>query len=217
MLGGFLHICTCTCTIYCGLWPPDNTSCIFLIWYQSKVRVPRLTHLQLVRINFHFFPPSSSSPPLVSRGHPLVTARRWSAPSPGGRPSSTASSAPHFGSASARPLLPPPGSALRSAAASNSIPLSLELDPARSQLAIGRLESIPHRSPLRSSDLQSTRSRAQVPTPSPWLRTSDRRPAPPTSPPPPGIGRRRRESAHLCRASAGSLCLLIVDQIQILC
>jgi hypothetical protein len=35
MLGGFLHICTCTCTIYCGLWPPDNTSCIFLTWYQS--------------------------------------------------------------------------------------------------------------------------------------------------------------------------------------
>jgi hypothetical protein len=35
ILGGFLHICTCTCTIYCGLWPPDNTSCIFLTWYQS--------------------------------------------------------------------------------------------------------------------------------------------------------------------------------------
>jgi hypothetical protein len=30
MLGGFLYICTCTCTIYCDLWPPDNTSCIFL-------------------------------------------------------------------------------------------------------------------------------------------------------------------------------------------
>jgi hypothetical protein len=30
MLGGFLHICTYTCTIYCGLWPLDNTSCIFL-------------------------------------------------------------------------------------------------------------------------------------------------------------------------------------------
>jgi hypothetical protein len=36
MLGGFLHICTYTCTIYCGLWPPDNTSCIFLTWYQSS-------------------------------------------------------------------------------------------------------------------------------------------------------------------------------------
>jgi hypothetical protein len=35
MLGGFLHICTCTSTIYCGLWPLDNTSCIFLTWYQS--------------------------------------------------------------------------------------------------------------------------------------------------------------------------------------
>jgi hypothetical protein len=35
MLGGFLHICTCTCTIYCGLWPPDNTSCTFITWYQS--------------------------------------------------------------------------------------------------------------------------------------------------------------------------------------
>jgi hypothetical protein len=40
MLGGFLHICTYTCTIYCGLWPPDNTSCIFLTWYQSPGRVP---------------------------------------------------------------------------------------------------------------------------------------------------------------------------------
>jgi hypothetical protein len=35
MLGGFLHICTCTCTIYYGLWPPDNTSCTFITWYQS--------------------------------------------------------------------------------------------------------------------------------------------------------------------------------------
>jgi hypothetical protein len=35
MLGGFLHICTCTCNIYCGLWPPDNTSCTFITWYQS--------------------------------------------------------------------------------------------------------------------------------------------------------------------------------------
>jgi hypothetical protein len=30
MLGGFLHICTCTYTIYCGLWPPGNTTCLFL-------------------------------------------------------------------------------------------------------------------------------------------------------------------------------------------
>jgi hypothetical protein len=35
MLGGFLHICTCTCTIYYGLWPLDNTTCLFLTWYQS--------------------------------------------------------------------------------------------------------------------------------------------------------------------------------------
>jgi hypothetical protein len=35
MLGGFLHICTCTCTIYCGLWPSDNTTSLFLTWYQS--------------------------------------------------------------------------------------------------------------------------------------------------------------------------------------
>jgi hypothetical protein len=35
MLGAFLHICTCTCTIYCGLWPLDNTTCLFPTWYQS--------------------------------------------------------------------------------------------------------------------------------------------------------------------------------------
>jgi hypothetical protein len=35
MLGAFLHICTCTYTIYCGLWPPGNTGCIILTWYQS--------------------------------------------------------------------------------------------------------------------------------------------------------------------------------------
>jgi hypothetical protein len=40
MLGGFLHICTCTCTIYCGIWPPDNTSCIFPTWYQSSRLAP---------------------------------------------------------------------------------------------------------------------------------------------------------------------------------
>jgi hypothetical protein len=155
MLGAFLHICTCTCTIYCGLWPPDNTSCIFLTWYQSPARIPRLTHLQLVRINFHFFPPSSSSPPLVSRGSPLVAARRWSAPSPGGRPSSTTSSAPRFGSASARPLLPPPGSAPRSAAASNSIPLGLSSPSvARNRSRIG-LRSAPPTSSRRAPELRS--------------------------------------------------------------
>jgi hypothetical protein len=48
MLGGFLHICTCTCTIYCDLWTPDNTCCIFLTWYQSKVRHPFATSVGLL-------------------------------------------------------------------------------------------------------------------------------------------------------------------------
>jgi hypothetical protein len=47
MLGGFLHICICTCTIYCGLWPADNTSCIFLTWYQGYRFF--FSHAQLVR------------------------------------------------------------------------------------------------------------------------------------------------------------------------
>jgi hypothetical protein len=53
MLGGFLHICTCTYTIYCGLWPPDNTSRIFI----NMVSEPRLgfllAHLRLVRVHLH--------------------------------------------------------------------------------------------------------------------------------------------------------------------
>jgi hypothetical protein len=140
MLGGFLHICIYTCTIYCVLWPSDNTSCIFLTWYQSPARVPRLTHLQLVRINFHFFstvvfftavglpwPSLGGRPSLVCPVpwwppffHYVVCPVPWWPPVSG-------PTAPRFGSASARPLLPPPGSALRSpsAAASNSIPLSL--------------------------------------------------------------------------------------------
>jgi hypothetical protein len=35
MLGGFLHICALYMYYICGLWPPDNVSCIFLTWYQS--------------------------------------------------------------------------------------------------------------------------------------------------------------------------------------
>jgi hypothetical protein len=46
MLGGFLHICTYTCTIYCGLWPPNNTGCIFLTWYQGYMFF--FSHAQLM-------------------------------------------------------------------------------------------------------------------------------------------------------------------------
>jgi hypothetical protein len=49
MLGGFLHICTCTCTIYCDLWPPDNTSCTFITWYQSLGLGLIFSDAQLVR------------------------------------------------------------------------------------------------------------------------------------------------------------------------
>jgi hypothetical protein len=49
MLGGFLHICTCTCTIYCGLWPPGNTSCTFITWYQSPGLGLIFSDAQLVR------------------------------------------------------------------------------------------------------------------------------------------------------------------------
>jgi hypothetical protein len=76
MLGGFLHICTCTCTIYCGLWPPDNTSCLFLTWYQS----PGLGHPPHAatrvdpKFSFFFFdlvrPPSSPAVPVSGRPHP---------------------------------------------------------------------------------------------------------------------------------------------------
>jgi hypothetical protein len=37
LLGGFLHIYTTYMYYICGLWPPDNVSCIFLTWYQSPV------------------------------------------------------------------------------------------------------------------------------------------------------------------------------------
>jgi hypothetical protein len=35
LLGGFLHICVLYIYYICGLWPPDNVSCLFLTWYQS--------------------------------------------------------------------------------------------------------------------------------------------------------------------------------------
>jgi hypothetical protein len=35
LLGGFLYICALYMYYICGLWPPDNVSCIFLTWYQS--------------------------------------------------------------------------------------------------------------------------------------------------------------------------------------
>jgi hypothetical protein len=30
LLGGFLHICALYMYYICGLWPPDNVSCLFL-------------------------------------------------------------------------------------------------------------------------------------------------------------------------------------------
>ena len=36
MLGGFLYICSCTCTIYCDLWPLVIQASITLTWYQSR-------------------------------------------------------------------------------------------------------------------------------------------------------------------------------------
>jgi hypothetical protein len=63
MLGGYLHICTCTCTIYCGLWPPDNTSCTFITWYQSPGLGLIFSDAQLVRNSGRRRP----VPPVASR------------------------------------------------------------------------------------------------------------------------------------------------------
>jgi hypothetical protein len=67
MLGGFLHICTCTCTIYCGLWPPDNTSCIFLTWYQSLGSL-FFWHAQLVPFSRPSISPRGVPPPQLVAG-----------------------------------------------------------------------------------------------------------------------------------------------------
>jgi hypothetical protein len=93
MLGGFLHICICTCTIYCGLWPPDNTSCIFLTWYQSlglfffgtRNSCPFLSDIAAAG---HRLSPSSASSSLTRPVSP-VSCRRSSSPAPS--PSSSAS------------------------------------------------------------------------------------------------------------------------------
>jgi hypothetical protein len=38
-------------TIYCGLWPPGNTTCLFLTWYQSNRLAPRRSrHLAPVSV-----------------------------------------------------------------------------------------------------------------------------------------------------------------------
>jgi hypothetical protein len=47
LLGGFLHICVMYMYYICGLWPPDNVSCLFLTWYQSICFIS-LPHAQLV-------------------------------------------------------------------------------------------------------------------------------------------------------------------------
>jgi hypothetical protein len=60
MLEGFLHICTCTCTIYCGLWLSDNTSCIFITWYQSPGLGLIFLDAQLVR-GFSTFLPAAAA------------------------------------------------------------------------------------------------------------------------------------------------------------
>jgi hypothetical protein len=70
MLGSFQHICTCTCTIYCGIWPPDNISCTFITWYQSPGLGLIFSDAQLVRDFSTFldsdlgFWPSPASRPL---------------------------------------------------------------------------------------------------------------------------------------------------------
>jgi hypothetical protein len=76
MLGGFLHICTtCTCTIYCGLWPSDNTSCIFLTWYQSLGLSFFFWHAQLVPFSLRY---SCRRPPFVAVfGLPVLLVLDW--------------------------------------------------------------------------------------------------------------------------------------------
>jgi hypothetical protein len=89
MLGGFLHICTCTCTIYYGLWLPDNTSCIFLTWYQSiRFFFGRATRPQFSRsilpssLSLALGPVTGCRRPVPGRRRPVPGRRR---PVPGRR------------------------------------------------------------------------------------------------------------------------------------
>jgi hypothetical protein len=64
----YLHLCT----IYCGLWPPGNISCIFLTWYQSIGFFFSLPHAQLV-LNFRssFCPDRRRPSPIRRRSAPI--------------------------------------------------------------------------------------------------------------------------------------------------
>jgi hypothetical protein len=65
MLGGFLHICALYMYYICGLWPPDNVSCLFLTWYQCyRFFFP---HAQLVRSDPIPPPPFLQPPPVTFR------------------------------------------------------------------------------------------------------------------------------------------------------
>jgi hypothetical protein len=88
MLGSFLHICTCTCTIYCGLWPPDNTSCYCLTWYQSPGLGLIFSDAQLVRDFFSsFFRPPPPAPAAAAFPlSPLLDHRRRFSSFTGGGP-----------------------------------------------------------------------------------------------------------------------------------
>jgi hypothetical protein len=72
LLGGFLHIYALYIYYICGLWPPDNISCIFMTWYQSPgygSRMPQLVPSSST---------STSSPALVLVSLSARTASgRW--------------------------------------------------------------------------------------------------------------------------------------------
>jgi hypothetical protein len=90
LLGGFLHICALYMYYICGLWPPDNVSCLFLTWYQSLGFVS-LPHAQLLLDRRRsFFPCRRRSSPaavgllpvafpvfLGSVGRPSVAFPAW--------------------------------------------------------------------------------------------------------------------------------------------
>jgi hypothetical protein len=149
MLGGFLHICTCNCTIYCGLWLPDNTSCTFITRYQSP------------GLGLIFWTRNSSVTPAAAPLLRLPDRRCWSCSRPPRllavvlRPSSLPlarwSPAPFFFSCSNRssPLLPdrPPAAPIGIArlqgigigsviaAAARSVPCCPDRPPAARRLA----------------------------------------------------------------------------------
>jgi hypothetical protein len=176
MLGGFLHICTGTCTIYCGLWPPDNTSCIFLTWYQS-LGLSFFWHAQLVLDHRRSFFPRRRPPrpPAAASGRRLSLAAGELRPSPRPlRPPSVArlvlipARAPAPRSRLARVGLQAPSSSVsvcRPGRSGLSRPGRSGLSPLRSprpRLRSARPSEPGRPRPLRSL-LASTRSSSKVP------------------------------------------------------